>query len=50
MVAQGAEHSDFGDGILLKWPLRVWGAVKSYITIRSINQGVIQFLNTNLSD
>ncbi len=49
IVIQGVEHGDFGDAILLKWPLRAWGAADSYVTIRSINQGVIQFLNTNLS-
>lgn len=43
----GASHEDFGDGALVKWPLRSWHA-DSYITIGLINKHINAFFDKYL--
>jgi hypothetical protein len=48
VILPGIAHGDFGDGILLKWPLRSWNDVDSYKTIAIINETVLRFLDKYL--
>lgn len=48
IVVPNAEHNDFSDEILLKWPLRGWHAVESYATLAFINNHILHFLKTYL--
>ncbi len=48
IIIPGATHDDFGDGILIKWPLRAWHAADSYKTLTIINTHIIKFLGAHL--
>ncbi len=46
----GASHEDFGDGALLKWPLRSFSAANGYRVLETVNRKVLTFFNTYLHD
>lgn len=49
IIIPEATHDDFGDGALLKWPLRAWHAVDSYKVIGQINKHLVEFFKRYLS-
>jgi len=42
------DHTEFGDLILRKWPLRAWNAPDAYKTLIIINEHIVNFLKANL--
>lgn len=48
IVIPDATHSDFGDEMFIKWPLRSWHAVDAYKTMGMINTHIIEFLDKYL--
>jgi pimeloyl-ACP methyl ester carboxylesterase len=42
------DHTEFGDLILRKWPLRAWNAPDAYKTLAIINEHIVNFLKANL--
>jgi len=48
IILPNVSHGDFGDGILLKWPLRALNDADSYQTILTINKHILEFLDKNL--
>ena len=49
VIIPEAIHDDFGDGALLKWPLRSWHAVDSYKVLGQINKHLVEFFMRYLS-
>ena len=47
VVIPGLGH-DFGDGLLLKWPLREWNDVDGYTSLKRINSHLLQFFDQYL--
>ena len=50
VMIPGASHEDFGDGALLKWPLRSIDAPSGSTLLATINGKVLHFFNTYLMD
>ena len=50
IIIPDATHGDFGDDILLKWPLRPWAAADSYQTLVLINDHIVKFFDTYLKE
>lgn len=48
IIIPQATHDDFGDGALLKWPLRGWHAVDSYKVLEQINKHLVEFFKRYL--
>jgi dienelactone hydrolase len=48
IIIPEATHDDFGDGVLLKWPLRPWHAADSYKMLEQINERLVEFFVTYL--
>jgi len=46
IIIPDAEHGDFGDDILLKWPLNSWTAIDPYKTLTIINDHIVKFFDT----
>lgn len=49
-ILPNISHGDFGDEVLLKWPLRSWNEPASYETILVINEAIVEFLNKHLEN
>ena len=49
LVLPGVMHDDFGDFILIRWPLRAWKRTDGYATLQAINSAVLQFLDRCLN-
>ena len=45
IIFPGVDHSDFGDIIFAKWPLRNWNAAEPYATVREINTYITNFFD-----
>lgn len=50
VIIPHASHGDFGDEILLKWPLRGWRDVEAYTTLSTINGYILKFLAIYLKE
>lgn len=48
VVIPRATHGDFGDLMLLKWPVRSWNEVDGYKTLEFISKHITQFFNNYL--
>lgn len=48
VIITGASHDDFGDGVLIKWPLRAWSAADSYVVLDQVNGQLVQFFDKYL--
>lgn len=48
IIIPEATHGDFGDDVLLKWPLRSWYAPDSYKLLETINGHILHFLAQHL--
>jgi hypothetical protein len=49
IIIDGASHEDFGDEVLLKWPLRGWAAPDEYWVIQAVNNYCLQFFEKYLN-